>query len=200
MVKTQMIRKKNTVSPLMISGRYFCFLVIFLFASIMSYAACKPEDAYAGSQEEGQAQSGKIYISEGAALVIAEDTTISGAEIIHTDAADIQQPKSKPLKTITEKPKAEHKTAASSQPISPAPVETVSPNDSKHTWSTNAPYNKQLSITYNISFKYIGRVINIIAISVILILLMILIPAYRRPPGNDLFLGCNLQRPPPISL
>jgi len=185
------------VSPLIISRRYFLLLIFFLLISPMSYAVCDPKEAYNDNTEKELPTSENIYISEGSTLIIAEGTTISGANFIHTS---VKKAKTKLLKRNTEKPKVvEKKIVKISKPKPSAPsVETLSSNDTGQTWGTNAPYSKQISITSNTSIKYFAAVMGSSYINAILSFIILLMAVYQRHITNTLLLGCNFQRPPPI--
>lgn len=201
-MKTQMMKKRNTNPPLITSRRFFHFLITFLLTSSMCYATCNPQDAYTTTDqaEEKQPPSGKMYISEGATLFIAEDTTISGAEIIHTDVADVKKTEAKLSKKDVEKPKISKKIATTSQPIASAPpVEIISSNAPGQIWSTNGSSSKQLSITSNTSIKYFAAVMDSRYITAILLFITLLMAVYQGPILNRSFFGRNFQRPPPMS-
>jgi hypothetical protein len=166
----------------------------------MSYAICNPKDAYNTNTEEESPLSENIYISEGTTLIIAESTTISGAKFIHTDAADAKQAKTKLHKRDVLKTKIVIKKIVKLSKPKPSapPVETVSSNDPKQTWSTNGSSSKPVSITSNTSIKYFADVVDSQFINAILLFVVLLIAVYQRPILNTLRFGANFQRPPPM--
>lgn len=193
-----MMKKWNMNSPINTSRRFFYFLVTLLLTSSMSYAACDPKEAYANNSEEEQLPSGKMYISEGATLFIAEGAKLSGAEIIHSDITDTEKAKVSPSKQNVEKPVVKKASTPSQPTASAPPIERFSSNAPIDTWNTNAPYNKQVSITTNISFKYVATVMDTNFINLILFFIAILVSVYQRQAAKTLLFGRNFQRPPPM--
>lgn len=193
-----MMKKWNMRSPLIKRRRFFYFLVTFLLTSSMSYAICNPQEAYTidNSQEE-QLPSGKIYISEGATLFIAEDTIISDAEIIHF-VTDAKKTEAKPYKKDAEQ-KVVKQTVIPAKPIvSAPPVEFISSKEPGQIWSTNGSSSKQVSTAPNSGIKYLAVVIDSKYFTAILLFIALLIAVYQRHIINRLLFGHNFQRPPPI--
>ncbi|MDP9958042.1 hypothetical protein J2X97_003716 [Epilithonimonas hungarica] len=192
-----MIKKNSKVLPFLTRRMHLLFLVFFPLISVMSKAICKPEDACYNDTNK-QEKQGTVYVSEGTTLFVAEGTITSLQVPIRNDKVSKVQLKAIKRKNV-EKPKVVKRRSITVVHHSSLPsAETIYPTIPKHSWDTGGPYNKQISVTSNISFKYVAAAMDATFINVILIFITLLIAVYQRHILNTLLLGANFQRPPPL--